>query len=182
MFRRRGPKRRKRMDSGEAIALVVLGLFLGTIFTVGMRYWNQPIAREDAISVDAAFAGFREAPGHEKSKLKIGSSAIVTGSGSAVPIILEFSDHAHLQIDGSCVNDALLMQLQALQPGDALTCLVHPNSNTVMEIVSDGALLMRFDDAVKRLSSEQRGFFILGLVMYAGALYGALNLLPRKRR
>lgn len=182
MFRRRGPKRWKRMDSGEAVALVVLGLFLGTVFIFGMRYWNQPIARDEGIYVEAAFSGYREKAGHDRARLRLGSSTVITGSGSAIPIILEFSNHENLEIDGSCVNDALRAQLQTIVPGTILSCIVHPNSNTVMEIVSEGRLLMDFDDTASRLSSEQQGFFVFGIVMYVAALYGLLNLPTRRRR
>lgn len=180
MFRRRRRVRRKRMDPGEAVALIILGLFLGTIFTFGMHYWNQPVTREDAVYVDATFSGFKEQPGHQ-IRWRIGNRTIKTRRGSNAPIILEFSDHEDLTIDGCCVNDALFAQLQAIQSGATISCIVHPNSDTVLEVVADNMLLISFDDAVVLLSSEQRGFFVLGIIMYIGALYGLLNLLLKRR-
>lgn len=181
MFRRRRRAPRKRMDSGEAFALVVLGVFLGTVFTFGMNYWNQPVTREESEHVNATFSGFREQSGHQKRKLRVGNNAIITGSDSPAPIILEFVDHEHLIIDECCINDELLVQLQAIKTGTTLSCIVHPNSNTVLEVVADNMILIDFDDTVALLSSEQRGFYVFGLIMYIGALYGLLNLLPKRR-
>lgn len=181
MFRRRRRVRRKRMDSGEAVALVVLGCLLGTIFTFGMNYWNQPVTREESVYVDATFSSFREQSGHQKNKLRVGNNAIITGSGSTAPIILEFIDHEHLIIDECCVSDTLLLQLQTVKSGTTLSCIVHPNSNTVLEIVANNILLMDFDNTVALLSSEQHGFFVFGIIMYMGALFGLLNLLPKRK-
>ncbi len=182
LFRRRKQPRRRKMDSGEAWALLVLGILLGTVFVFGMSYWNQPITREEAIQVEAAFSGFREQAGHQQGRLTLGDSTIRTGSSSVAPVILEFRDHAQLTIDGSCVTDALLAQLQALKAGDTLTCIVHPHSDTVLEIAAGDELLMPFDSSVSQLHSEQKGFFWLGIIMYTGALYGLLNLIPWRRR
>ncbi len=181
MFRSRRGRPRKPMDSGEAFALLMLGVLLGTVFTFGMRYWNRPIQRAEALMVEAVFSDYREEAGHGKSRLKLGKSAVVTGGGAAVPIVLEFADHEPLTIDGSCVTGALLTALQSLESGEKLSCLVHPNGGAVMEIAAQDGVLLAFDDAAARLTGEQRGFMILGLILYAAALYGLLNLLPRRK-
>ena len=53
MKRRRAKvKRRKEpMPNIVALFLLVVGLFLGTVFTVGMSYWNAPLERDDAEEV-----------------------------------------------------------------------------------------------------------------------------------
>ena len=78
MFRRRKRSYRKTMDSGEAIALVVLGLLLGTVFTFGEYYWNQPVTREEAVLVEAVFSGYKE-PEEHKTKLRIGGRDTAEG-------------------------------------------------------------------------------------------------------
>ncbi len=170
------------MPSGEAAALVVLGLLMGTVFTFGMNYWNRPVAREEARRVEATYAAHREASSASRGRVKVGGGSAIINSGAVRPIQLELTDHEPLTIDGSCVTEALTAQLRTLTPGETLVCAVHPDTDTVLEILAGDTCLLAFDDAAARLASEKTGFFYLGLFMYAGALYGLLNLIPGKRR
>ncbi|MBE5798193.1 MAG: hypothetical protein E7327_12605 [Clostridiales bacterium] len=162
-------RRRKRLQLStvDCIIMIVLGLLIGTIFTFGMRYWNAPITQEQAIRVAATYT-FHE-PDYSTKRGK-----------SLKAVNVSFSDHPQLSIDGACVTGELLDALDALQTGDVLELLLHPNSDSILSIRSGPQELLAFDHAISRLKGEATGFLLLGLFMYAGAAVGAFYLITGK--
>lgn len=154
------------MSRGEAWFLLIIGLFMGTIFTFGMQFWNSSIDEEDAIMDTAIFASYDVRHGK---------------SGSTKEIIVRFEDREHLYIDGVCVTDALINQLKAVKHGDELMLTIHPNSNTILELQYGNKLLLEFDQTTKKLMNEATGFTGLGILCYLAAIAGLLRILKRKR-
>ena len=154
------------MSRGEAWFLLIVGLFVGTIFTFGMQFWNAPIAEQDAITDTAIFASYDVRHGK---------------SGSTMEIIVRFEDRNQLYIDGVCVIDALTNQLKAIQQGDEVMLTIHPNSNTILELQYGNLTLLEFDQTTKKLTNEATGFIGLGILCYLAAIAGLLRILKRKR-
>ena len=149
----------------EAVFVLVVGLLLGTVFTFGMNYWNAPVTREDAVPVTAIYAKRIES---------------LEDGGRVKEIILRFEDHEQLHIDGCCVTEELRGAIDALEPGEEITALVHPNVNTVLELTVDGVVLMDLYTSVEQLTDEKVGFRYLGIFMYAGAIFAAACLILNK--
>lgn len=154
------------MSKRTAVFLLIAGLILGAVFTFGMRYWNAPIAREDAQHVIASFSSSQERLKH----------------GRVQEIILRFDDHEGLRIDGSCVSNTLLEAIELLEPGSVLEMAVHPNSNTILELQCAAAKYLDFEDTTKHLARESVGFTVLGIFCYLSSIVGfAWLILPRRK-
>jgi hypothetical protein len=159
-------KKSKRMTTGEAIFLLIAGLILGTVFTFGMKYWNTPIAQEEAQQVTATFSSYKTS----------------TTRGHVKQIILRFDDQEQLYIAGVSIDDGLLDAIRKLTAGTVVEMLVHPNSNTILEMEVGTERLLKFQDSIDKLSSEATGFMYLGIFCYAFAAAGSFHLIKRKKR
>ncbi len=156
----------------ECILLIIVGLLMGTVFTVGMGYWNAAVEPEDAIAVTAVYDGY---------EIRYGRGKRSANRNKINVIDLRFTDHEELAIVGSCIDNELLDDLYALRKGDRLDMLVHPNGgDKLLAITADGETILAFDDAIKSLSVERWGFFALVLFCYLGASVGAYYLIKRK--
>ena len=158
-------KNRKSTAKAEAWFLLIAGLILGTVFTVGMPHWNAPITRE-AISATAVYQSYEEARGR---------------NGRIKEIVIRFADHPQLYIDGGCVTEELRDSIRRLAPGTALSLIVHPNSNTIMELQAGNSVLLEFQNTSQKLTREAAGFVVLGLFCYGMSAYGLITLIKNKR-
>jgi 4-alpha-glucanotransferase len=86
------------------------------------------------------------------------------------------------RIDGVCINDTLLKSIDNLVPGIELSMIVHPNSNTIMELHADSRVLLEFQNTSEKLTGEATGFMGLGLFCYVLSACGLINLLFLKKR
>lgn len=161
-------KRRKKlqMTMFECILLLIAGLLMGTVFTVGMGYWNAAVDVEDALPITAEYRDY---------------DVRYSSRRNIKDVDLLFADHEALYIDGSCVNSEILAALASLRHGTTLDMLVHPNGgDMLLSIITDGETILTFEDAMERLSFERWGFFALGVFCYIGAGVGAYYLIKRK--
>lgn len=154
------------MSRGEAWFLLIIGLFLGTIFTFGMQFWNSSIDEEDAIMDTAIFASYDVRHGK---------------NGSTKEIIVRFEDREQLYIDGVCASSALINRLKAIKQGDEVMLTIHPNSNKILELQYGYQTLLEFNQTSKKLTNEATGFMGLGILCYLAAIAGLLRILKRKR-
>ncbi|MBQ5865241.1 MAG: hypothetical protein IIW56_01015 [Oscillospiraceae bacterium] len=159
-------KNKRPMTKGEAWFLLIVGLIMGTVFTFGMQYWNTPIKQKESIHTTAIYESY----------------ATQQERGHVAEIIIQFEDHAQLYIDGVCINDNLLNSIDNLTPGIELSMIVHPNSNTIMELNADNQVLLEFQNTSEKLSGEATGFMGLGLFCYVLSMCGLIRLLSQKRR
>ena len=159
-------KKSKKMTKGEAIFLLIAGLIMGTVFTFGMKYWNAPITQDEAQQVTATFSSYKE----------------TKRRGRVQEIILRFDDHEQLHIDGVSVNEELCDAISKIEIGTDIEMMVHPNSNTILEMEVGMVKLLEFQDSIEKLSSEASGFMYLGVFCYMLAGVGLfLLILPKKR-
>lgn len=159
-------KNRRSMTKAEAWFLLVAGLIMGTVFTFGMRYWNAPVTREEAVHTTAVY----------------GSYATQQEQGRVKEIILRFEGLQQLYIDGACIDDELLENIAALAPGTELSMIVHPNSNKVLELRTGALELLGFESTSEKLTGEANGFMGLGLFCYALSVCGLTGLLFSKKK
>lgn len=157
--------KKKPLSTIDAVFLLIAGLFIGTVFTFGMRYWNAPVAREEAVAVTATFASSKES----------------RDNGDVKEILLRFEDHDQLHIDGSCITEALRSRVSAITPGTTLSLLVHPNSSTILELRMGEDTLLEFEYAAEKLTREADMFMGLGIFLYAMAAWGLASLIFRKK-
>lgn len=159
------------MDKFTCWFLIIVGGFIGTVFTFGMHYWNAPVTREEARQITADYQSHELRYGRNTKGRKT----------SLNEIVLHFSDfNGQLSIDSACVDSDLLTDLAHLPQGTAVNLLVHPNSDSVLSLCTVDAELLNFDEAVAGLSGEKTVFLFLGLFMYLGAAMGAYFLLAGK--
>lgn len=154
------------ISQDRAIFLLLAGLFLGTIFTFGMRYWHAPVSREDCTQVNTEFVSYRER----------------TRRGSIQLIYIDCANGQCYELDGACISQPVLDGVENLQPQEPITLLIHPNSDTIMEFSSESGTLMEFDDVAQRVAGDTLLFTVLGILMYAAALGGLYNLIRQWRR
>ena len=159
-------KKKRAMTKAEAWFLLTAGLIMGTVFTFGMRYWNAPVTREEAVHTTAVYS----------------SCVTPQEQGRVKEIILRFDGHEQLYIDGACIDDELLESIATLDPGTVLSMTVHPNSDKILELRTDSLVLLGFQATSEKLTGEATGFMGLGLFCYALSVWGLAGLLFRKSR
>ena len=72
--------------------------------------------------------------------------------------------------------------MENLQPQEPITLLIHPNSDTILELSCESGTLMAFDDAAQRVAGDTLLFTVLGILMYAAALGGLYALIRQWRK
>ena len=156
----------KDMTEGEKIVESIFGLVLGTIFIFGMGHWNAPVTRAEARDVTATFSSFQES----------------RKRGEVREIILRFDDHEQMYIDRLCIDEALCGEIEALAPHTVVRLLVHPNSNTILEMTVGETTLLNLEESVEKLSGEVYGFRALGCVCYVLAIGGLVQIIMSNRK
>ena len=71
---------REPMPLGLAIFLLIAGLFLGSVFTFGMQYWNSEVTPEECTVIDTEFVSYEERHG-VKRPMEIKEIAIDCANG-----------------------------------------------------------------------------------------------------
>ncbi len=163
-------KRRRRhtpVPISVSVFLLVIGLLLGTVFTVVFQSRNAPVDRWDAIAVDATFESY--------------SIRGVVDERDQV-IWLRFSDYENLAIDSSCNTADVRDKLERINEGDTVHLLLHPVSDTILEMRWRGITVLDFDTAQNHLRMSEKGFLALGIFMYFCAVVGVVTLLREVRR
>ena len=148
------------------IALILICLWMSTFFTFGLGYSHASISREQAIEIKAVYQSC-----HISKRYPTRHSAV-----------LYFSGLKPLSIDVSCLNSSLVNELDKLTAGTTIHLLVHPNSNTILEMDVDGKTLMEFEDSMESITRSRYAFHILGLIFYAALLIAGIQWLIRYRR
>ena len=161
-------RRLKKLPSlGQAIILLAFGLLLGTVFTVLMDYTQGPVTMEEARPVSAVMEDVRGSYGRRGRR------------NSLREILIRFEDNDQLGIDHPVANKAMLDKLLSVAPGTTFDMLVHPNSSTILALTIGGEEIVGFDDAVTKLSGENKVFFWMGICLYAAAAFGAYVVILR---
>lgn len=152
-----------RYTKGALILLICASVFIATVFLSKLSI-NRVVSVEEANSLTVTYCGCD--PSYRR--------------GSIGYIDLEFTDHEELTIPGICSNKALVEQLGAIPKGRKLNLLVHPKSEDVLQIESNGEILLEFEDAQTRIWKDAVGFAVLGVFMYLCAGFLLVGMIFKK--
>jgi prolipoprotein diacylglyceryltransferase len=149
---RSNPKKYKKESLADiplwmCIVFIVLGGVLGSIFTYDCLYLNQIIDREEAIVATGRFDSYEFSYGK---------------GGDVSEVRIDFIDRDELYID-TAYHVEMDEKLEALEKGEQLTMLLHPNSEAIWELTAEKSVILSFDDAKSRTQFEN-GFFMFFLV------------------
>lgn len=151
--------RKDPMPIGLAIGLLVIGILLGSVFSFGMQYWNAEVTRESCTFIETRFLSYDEIR-QPKRPMEIKEIAIECTNGE------------RYFIDGASINTELRNDLSTLSAQERITLLIHPNSNTIVELSNERGNLLMFEDTINKLDGEATGFLFLGIFMYFCSLVG----------
>ncbi len=151
--------RKKPMPLGLAIGMFVIGIFLGSIFSFGMEFWNEEVTRESCKVVKTQFVSYEE-----RHKLKRPTKI--------QEITINCTNDERYFIDGVSINTNLKNELSTLSEQDEIILLIHPNSSTIVEFSSENGYILKFEDTIEKLGDEATGFLFLGIFMYFCSLVG----------
>lgn len=152
-----------------AVFMLVSGILLGSVFTFGMQYWNEPVARESCTVVHTQFLAYDEI-WHYKPTARV------------VEIAIDCADGNRYFIDGVSIHTDLRNKLALLSEHESITLLLHPNSSVIVEFSSGNGDLFTFEDTIQKLDGEASGFLFLGFFMYVCALVGLYYVVGHRIR
>lgn len=144
---------------GTAIAFLVVGIFLGSVFSLGMQYWNQEVTREECRKIKTQFVGYE-------------NIRQIKRPATVKKIAIDCANGERYFIDGIAANSELSKQMSDLVCGENITLFIHPNSNTIVEFLTNSEIILPFSETMDKLSSESTRFLFLGLLMYLCAFVG----------
>ena len=163
--------KRDPMPLGLAIFLLIAGLFLGSVFTFGMQYWNSEVTREDCTLIDTQFVSYKEIR-QPKRPMEIKEIAV------------DCVNNERYFIDGVSINSDLRNSLSELSNHQKICILIHPNSNTIVEFSTENGTILTFNETIHKLGGEATGFLFLGLFMYfcslVGLYYTAFHIIKKR--
>ena len=146
-----------------AYFLLIAGVVLGLVFTVGEYYWHQPVERADARDLQAAYEGCEV---HYRR---------------STHVLLRFADYdGPLDVPTECVTQSLVEEIQSIPAGTVLELKLHPRSNVILELRSHGRTLLNFEETSARLNARVHSFRWLGLFTFLCAAFGAWKLWKRE--
>ncbi len=151
--------RKDPMPLGMAVALLVVGIFLGSIFSFGMQFWNEEVTQEECSKIETQFVGYENIRQPERP-------------ATIKEIAIDCANGERYFIDGVSIDSELRENIADLVCGESITLFIHPNSSTVVELSTNSGIILPFSETVDKLGSEATGFLFLGLFMYFCALVG----------
>ena len=164
--------KRDPMPLGLAIFLLIVGLFLGSVFTFGMQYWNSKVTREECTLLETKFISYKEIR-KPKRPMEIKEIAI------------DCVNDERYFIDGVSINTDLRNALSELSEQQKISLLIHPNSNTIVEFATENGNILAFNETIRKLGGEATGFLFLGLFMYfcslVGLYYIAFHIIEKRK-
>lgn len=141
------------------IGMLIIGIFLGNIFTFGMQFWNSDVERESCTLIETQFLSYEE----------IRQPKRVT---EIKEIAIDCSNGQRYFIDGVSINSEITTALYKLHKQENIALLIHPNSNTIVELTTESDTLLKFNETIKKLGGEATEFLFLGIFMYFCSLVG----------
>ena len=151
------------LSKGIIIVFVCLSLFCTAGF-VSQPFLNRKIDVETAVMLSAVFD----------------RADRVYGKHGVKYVDLEFQDADTQMVASCCLGYGLEEKLENIPSGTQMQLLIHPDSGNVLQIQVEGETLLEFDYAQDQLWSEAMFFPILGIFMFACAVFLLFVLIRKK--
>ncbi len=168
--RKHHKKTRKRKNLwAVTLALGLILVILGSVL-VSRLLTDRKIGREEVIHKTVTYSGFHREVKH---------------GGNYFPrdIELYFAEEAgFLLIDGSCTSWGIEDKLWALQEGETVQLLLHPDGLHVMQMEVQGQVLLEFDYAQKRMRQDTLFRAGMGLLCYGVAALLVLQVQKSEKK
>lgn len=156
---------RSKISKPQAIFLIIAGLLLGTVFSVGVPYWQKDVQKDETVYLTATFDSMK----------------IVRGKRRAIKELqVRFTDHAMLCIRGECASSYVIEELEEAEHGTPFEMYVHPNSGYILELKTPDKTILSFDNSMGAFTWIRIGFIIMGCCAYFAAAVGAIKLIRRE--
>ena len=149
---------------GDCAVLIALGLLIGIVFGVFSPRWYAPIAREDAIAETLQFESWTQL--HNRR-------------GGSRGAKLTFSNGDMRFIDESCANEAVFEKLNALQSGETIDLLTHPDG-TILSLNAAGETILDFGFVRQKLERKGKQLTYIGAFGFFCAGVGIVNIIRKK--
>ena len=150
------------IHKSSAVAFIIIGLIMGTVFMVNATYWRKPIDEEYAIHITAMYLSCSD-------KAREGHA-----------ISLYFSDLQVHSIEAECVTSDLIEKIKELESGTRVNLLVHPNSTTILAMVVNGETILDYTEVMESIRRSNIGHAFFGGLMYSLALFGSIKLFRKE--
>ena len=124
---------------------ICLGVVLGSIFSYDCLYLGKIIDREDTVGVSGMFDSYEYSYSPK--------------SGAVVEVQINFIDRESLYLDAYHIE--MEEKLEALEHGEQLDMLLHPNSEYIWEMTTEDDVILSFDDAKSRTQLEKSFFGVI---------------------
>ncbi len=153
--------KKDRFNLSYAIKLIVIGLLMGTVFTVGGLDRVVPITREECSVVETRFVDYEK----------------VLYDGALEEVLINCIEWEQYYIDGVLITEEVEERLSMLMAEDEITLLLHPKNHMILEFVIQGETLLSFEDSIEKLQGAIPPTFYFGLLMFAVAIWGMYRLI-----
>ena len=156
---------RSKISKPQAIFLIVVGLLLGTVFSVGVPYWQKDVQKNEAVHLTATFDSMK----------------IVRGKRRRIKELrVRFTDHATLCIRGECASSYVIEELEEAEHGTPFEMYVHPNSGYILELKTPNGEILSFHRSRDTFTWVRIIFIIMGCFAYLAAAVGTIKLIRRE--
>ncbi len=143
---------------GQSLALLVVGLLLGTVFTFGVQYWSETVTKEECTYIETQFLDYKEIKQRSRTN----------------QIAIDCADGERYFIDQASINTRLRENLAELEKNDNITMLIHPNGGNIVELKHYCTELLNFEETIETLGKDAKTFGYLGLFMYLVSFLGLI--------
>ena len=135
------------------LAMVFICLWVGSVMTFGIQWWQGCVGRNEAIPAEAVFQ----------------SCELLSAGKGGREIRLSFRDYRPQTIARCCLNRSIENQIASLKEGTRLRMLLHPRSDTVLELAAGEQTILTFGHSMRSLRRLNAGYATIGVFMYACA-------------
>lgn len=75
------------------------------------------------------------------------------------------------------MTEELINLLDTIPAGAEVSILLHPSSETVLEMTTEVHIILNFEESQRKLTREATGFQYIGWFLYAGAIATGIKLI-----
>ena len=165
---------------GVCVFLLIAGLWIGTIFTLG-PWISQPTPLEDTVPMSVTM---QRVEGEYRKRLHGGFRLRNIYIYFAEEDELYIPDFDRLYISDVIAGETLLDKLKAYPAGTVFDVRLKPDSKSILTLSVDGVELLSYEQACRAINTNNRFGVIVGVFMLfvAGYAIWALVVTWRYRR